>query len=59
MRCILSDQFEFIALIMFSMVIICGVFQVLFLEYCDCFSVAFFLLRVTCLKTETGPTSKR
>jgi len=37
MRCLLSDQFEFIPLIAFSMVLICGVFQVIFLEYWGCF----------------------
>ena len=61
MKCLLSDQSEFIALITFSMILICVVFQMLFLEYCGCFysfSVAFFLLAVTCLKIEAGPASE-
>jgi hypothetical protein len=38
MRCLLSDQFGFVALIKLSMVLIGGVFQVIFLEYCGgCF----------------------
>jgi hypothetical protein len=46
--------------ITFSMVLIYGVFQTLFfgLVVVFNFSVAFFLLGVTSLKTETGPASE-
>jgi hypothetical protein len=36
MRCLWSDQFEFVALFM-VLVLICGVFKMLFFESCGCF----------------------
>ena len=37
MRCLWSDQFEFVALFIVSVVLVCGVFQMLFFKSCGCF----------------------
>jgi hypothetical protein len=37
MRCLRSDQFEFMVLIVVSMVLTCGVSQMLFFDSCGCF----------------------